>query len=310
MEHSNTDISRLTYTFWQQYHSSIHKVWENGKLDINKDKSELRYQPKEISSLDQYIYVKNGVVAIISHEKRILVKHGICCFIPAGAEFALYPENTNDATSYYILSFSTVLTQEALSFISRKPKYYYLTPRGIDPFVLTEGNQCYLQERFDIFMHKSLGVELIETHILIPSLNILIYDLTIIAFFSDQRKAISALQMVPPWLRTLCSQMKKPKHFSRGMKEMERLSGKTANSLYHIFVNYLNITPLDFVNDQKSRYAAEKLSQTDQNIIDIAYDIGFSSVSYFYRFFKKYHMVSPAAYRTAARQPQNAPVSE
>lgn len=304
MLHNNANVFRVAYTSWQQYHLSTHKAWVCGKLEVYKDKKELRYQPKEMQLFDQILYVRDGAIAIISNGKRLLIKHGSCCTIPAGVEFALYPENINDLTSHYIISFPVALSDKVTDFISF-PDQGYMSNTWLDPFILDKTEQAYIQKRLDLFIHPPLGHELIDKNILIPSLNILVYDLVIIAFFADQTKESETLQTLPPWLRKLCSQMKRPKHFTHGAKEMERLSGKSATYLYRVFAKYFGITPLDFVNQQKGVYAAEKLTHTNQDIVSISEDIGFTSLSYFYRFFKKYYNISPAAYRKSARLTQN-----
>lgn len=70
-----------------------------------------------------------------------------------------------------------------------------------------------------------------------------------------------------------------PSYFCRIFKSV---TGKS-------FVQYLNFRRV---------YEAEKLlSATDKSITEIAYDVGFSSNSYFDRTFKKFYALTPAQYR-------------
>ncbi len=56
------------------------------------------------------------------------------------------------------------------------------------------------------------------------------------------------------------------------------------------FVEYLNLVRLN--------KAKELMKSTSKNITEIAYDIGFSSVSYFIKTFRKYNYCSPNKYRS------------
>lgn len=52
-----------------------------------------------------------------------------------------------------------------------------------------------------------------------------------------------------------------------------------------------------FVNDIRAYKAASLLLETDKNISDIAYEVGFSSPLYYYRVFEKWNVTTPNRYR-------------
>ncbi|WP_346857937.1 AraC family transcriptional regulator [uncultured Draconibacterium sp.] len=54
---------------------------------------------------------------------------------------------------------------------------------------------------------------------------------------------------------------------------------------------------MEFVNETRIAHAQKLLTETDKNILEVAYECGYESSSYFYRTFKKYHNVSPVNYR-------------
>ena len=54
---------------------------------------------------------------------------------------------------------------------------------------------------------------------------------------------------------------------------------------------------MEFVNETRIVHAQKLLTETNKNILEIAYECGYESSSYFYRTFKKYHNVSPVNYR-------------
>lgn len=53
----------------------------------------------------------------------------------------------------------------------------------------------------------------------------------------------------------------------------------------------------EFVNEFRLIHAQKLLVETDKNILEIAYECGFNSASYFYRIFKKFYEISPLNFR-------------
>jgi AraC-like DNA-binding protein len=54
---------------------------------------------------------------------------------------------------------------------------------------------------------------------------------------------------------------------------------------------------MEFVNEIRLTHAQKLLVETDKNILEIAYECGYESTSYFYRGFKHYNKMSPVNYR-------------
>ena len=73
--------------------------------------------------------------------------------------------------------------------------------------------------------------------------------------------------------------------------------GVTAGYLSRAFSHHTGITLIRYISEQKNRRAQELLTQTDAGVKEIAEEIGFSSPSYFIRFFRKYNGVTPKQYR-------------
>ncbi len=77
--------------------------------------------------------------------------------------------------------------------------------------------------------------------------------------------------------------------------------GLSRKRIAEIFKDEYGKTPTAYVNDLRYKEAARLLEQTDDEVIDIAYCVGFSSLSAFYKFFKERASVSPVAYRKGVR---------
>lgn len=102
---------------------------------------------------------------------------------------------------------------------------------------------------------------------------------------------------IPLWLLDTCSAMNKVSNFYEGLSRMTELSGKTKEHLCRSVKKYYGITAADFINDLRLTYIANRLLNSDHNIIDICYESGFSNLGWMYTLFKKKYGCSPAAFR-------------
>lgn len=65
----------------------------------------------------------------------------------------------------------------------------------------------------------------------------------------------------------------------------------------HLFKTYTNMTFIDFLTTERIKRAESLISNPKTQIIDIAFDSGFSSISSFNRAFKKIKGISPSEFR-------------
>ncbi len=78
--------------------------------------------------------------------------------------------------------------------------------------------------------------------------------------------------------------------------EMDKI-GLSRKRMAEVFKREYGVTPYEYVNELRYKEAKRRLEQTDDEIINVAYSVGFSSLSAFYKFFKERAQLSPAAYR-------------
>ena len=57
------------------------------------------------------------------------------------------------------------------------------------------------------------------------------------------------------------------------------------------------MTPIKYLNELRIRNACQMLKNSNKNITEIAYDVGYSDSNYFSRVFKKVKGVSPSEYK-------------
>lgn len=81
---------------------------------------------------------------------------------------------------------------------------------------------------------------------------------------------------------------------------LEMLAEKINISVYylsHIFKQYTNQTPIEYLNQYRLATAANLLKTTDSSIMDISFECGYNNVSYFNRAFKNRYNLTPKEYR-------------
>lgn len=78
---------------------------------------------------------------------------------------------------------------------------------------------------------------------------------------------------------------------------MQQLACRTPGHLCKSFRKYLRRTPTEFLNELRLNAAARRLADTREDILEIAGELNFQSVSQFYHLFKAYYGMTPAAFR-------------
>lgn len=84
-------------------------------------------------------------------------------------------------------------------------------------------------------------------------------------------------------------------------KELHHL-GISQRRMSEIFKDEYGVTLSEYVGNLRLAEAKQLLSDTNDEIIDIAYSVGFGGLSSFYRFFKSNTGLSPATYRKEHRK--------
>lgn len=106
----------------------------------------------------------------------------------------------------------------------------------------------------------------------------------------------------PEWFDRLCRAMLSIDNLKIGLEYMKKEAPCTQEHLCKCFRNYLGKTPTEFITEQRIKKAAQKLAETDRKILAIALNLGFQSLSYFYKMFKKYYGIAPGKYRQISRK--------
>ena len=92
-------------------------------------------------------------------------------------------------------------------------------------------------------------------------------------------------------------------HFSEGIRVSDVAKYLHMNSNYFskLFKRYTGVSPMQYITNLRLTNAMNLIENTDYNISQIAYAVGYDNPSYFRRLFRKYVGLSPAEYKKKKR---------
>ncbi len=83
---------------------------------------------------------------------------------------------------------------------------------------------------------------------------------------------------------------------------LAKIACMSTSHFYKQFKNTLGISPVDYINSERIKFAKKLFSENNKDrISDIAFKSGFNSVSYFNRQFKKNELIAPSTYIKAVK---------
>ena len=102
---------------------------------------------------------------------------------------------------------------------------------------------------------------------------------------------------IPRWLLNALEEFSTQSPATNGIEYLAARTQKTPEHIYRTFQKCLHQTPSTYFNHKRLDYAANLLLHTDMQVIDIAFECGFQSVSRFYSAFKEEHQMPPPKFR-------------
>lgn len=87
-------------------------------------------------------------------------------------------------------------------------------------------------------------------------------------------------------------------HQNLTIKDLSNKVYMSESNFHRVFKNELNISPIDFINNERIKLATSLLQNPQNKIKDIYSRCGFNSLSYFIRMFKRKENLSPKEYQT------------
>lgn len=104
-----------------------------------------------------------------------------------------------------------------------------------------------------------------------------------------------------PTLAHALQQMNTPENMAEGVDALVRLSNLSRGHVYRLMREEYHMTPLQYITQLRMNYASSLLLYSDKDILSIAMEVGYFSVSHFIAQFKKSFGVPPKQYRIKNR---------
>ena len=105
----------------------------------------------------------------------------------------------------------------------------------------------------------------------------------------------------PLWMKNAWQAIQHPEHLRLGPPEFHRLCGRSPEHVSREFRRLTGQTLTRSINQLRMNYASSLLASSSREIIDVALDCGFESLSHFYACFRRNSNTSPAAFRKQAQ---------
>lgn len=106
----------------------------------------------------------------------------------------------------------------------------------------------------------------------------------------------------PYWMQTAWHMMQEPRYFRGGIAAFQKLCGRSREHVSRKFRELTGQTLNKEITRLRVTHAASLLAGADSQIVDIAIECGFESLSYFYLCFRRQYGMSPLAYRKRTRR--------
>jgi AraC family cel operon transcriptional repressor len=242
-----------------------------------------------------------------------LVTAGTLCFsfenqamdMPAGSLIFVRPGDIHskafpEPSEHINLAFAKKSVISLFEYLYDKKTYSLMLSRSHCPPILLSSSE------FQMLRQKMTGLSLIppdrksETRRRLRLLLAEVINSHFIEFFRQEETSDNVRP--PVWLREALEEMQKLDNLSAGLNFLREYSGKTKEHICRSFRKYYNITPSDYINTQRLNYVANMLLHSNREIMDLAYEVGFQNISYFYQLFKQTFQDPPRRFREKNRE--------
>ena len=120
----------------------------------------------------------------------------------------------------------------------------------------------------------------------------------------SQIKTISATPSYPKWLLDIIQRLSLPEYFTKSVEDIVSETYYSHATVSNIFREYLGVTLSEYLINLRLEHAAELLTNTSKSTLEICSAVGYDSLSYFIKQFKKKFGVTPHKYRLNTKKNQ------
>jgi AraC-like DNA-binding protein len=321
-ERTNNSTLRLQDEIMRSIMCEIRRIWSYGG-DENMDGvvDNVRFNflyidtysfgrkwvfPESIVPYNMFRYIESGMGTFFVNDEEIIVRKNQIAYIPRGSRLSCYAQTDN--FSFTSIRFTTSVYFEGGDFLA---DYY-----GIPKVIECQGEKQYFEMIYNwikienparMFFVRGYLEVLIGT--LITRVNgngkleskreVKVEDYNLEKIRYRIRKAGNQIdpriQVVVDYILLHPSEQYTPIR----MAEMAELSKQRFSCL---FKEQIGKSPMAYIKELRLTTAARKLLVSNDNISDIAYEVGYEDPNYFIREFKSAFGYTPKQYRQAAKE--------
>lgn len=116
-------------------------------------------------------------------------------------------------------------------------------------------------------------------------------------FHSIGKTITDPYRACPDWLRNACESINQPENLRAGIKAFFTIANRSPEHVARTLKQRTGKTPTDVIVEARLAHAAVLLTNSELEILEIAMDCGFASLSYFYKIFRRAFGMTPRRYR-------------
>ena len=106
----------------------------------------------------------------------------------------------------------------------------------------------------------------------------------------------------PPWLGQMIVSLEDQEALRLGLPAQLEQLGLSASHVSRTFKSFVGQSPVEYITQKRLERALLLLTQSEEKILDVAFECGFENLSYFYRCFKSFYKCSPKTYRSQVQR--------
>ncbi len=239
-----------------------------------------------------FVIVSGEIEQTINGTRRLLSTGDACLIKPEDTHCFLYPDGERQRSyQHFNITVSIPYAEDVLRG--------YLGDREL---TLNSDNRY-----FDVDGHTLRNI--LDKSVIAQSYSKEKYELTakylfniLLAKYFEKRLFSTG---TPPWLSKFLIDLNEPEYFTHSLKSLAEKTGYSYSHLNELFKSYIGKSISDYRVEIKTDYAKNRLAATELSVLEIAAELGYSSVSSFNHIFKKNVGVSPLKFRLSEKEKRN-----
>lgn len=252
-------------------------------VSIIKQNSVQETYPTHCHDFYEIFFISGGKGVHCVGEQRLLLEKGSLVLIRPDDVHSFQAFSSFDF-SMYSLGFSMQEMHGAMDYMSfarelaQKPE--------LPPAMVLHGHErAYFEQELEKLLQSRPQQRLQQFRSLLPGILHRLLDPP-----ADENVAP---EVFPRWLSQLDDAMSLRENYIQGLPRLQALCPYTQAYTNRVFKRYMKITPTEYINNKRMRYASELLLENRHEVTEICYMVGFNNLSHFYAVFRGIYHCTP-----------------